>query len=464
MAGNTFGSIFRVTTFGESHGNGLGVIIDGCPAGIKIDAAKIQEALDKRRPGAAINGIKTAAVTQRSEPDQAEILSGVFEGISEGTPISIVIRNTSQHSKDYGNLVNTFRPGHADYTYDSKYGFRDYRGGGRASGRETAARVAAGAVAAMILEQSGISVTAYTLRAAGISCTKKDFSNIAQNTMRAPDNEAAKLMEDKIEEFRKNGDSAGGIIECVVKGVPAGLGEPVFDNEKVKEGIVIVPDELYFLPNSNLKRMAKFYESYYKSFSRKRFDALVETFRFDKEKTLSKLSKGMKRQAAMILALSVRPKYLLFDETFDGLDPMVRQAFKQIIIKDVEDNNTTVIFTSHSLRELEGVCDTLAFINNDTVVFSGDIISIQNSMFKIQVVFKEEFDKDTFEGMEILGFEKNGSVANMIVKGDREEIEQKIKAMNPVLFDVVMLNLEEIFNYQVGASGYSFDMSLLEEE
>lgn len=240
--------------------------------------------------------------------------------------------------------------------------------------------------------------------------------------------------------------------------------EPVFDNEKVKEGIVIVPDELYFLPNSNLKRMAKFYESYYKSFCRKRFDALVETFRFDKEKTLSKMSKGMKRQAAMILALSVRPKYLLFDETFDGLDPMVRQAFKQIIIKDVEDNNTTVIFTSHSLRELEGVCDTLAFINNDTVVFSGDIISIQNSMFKIQVAFKEEFDKDTFEGIEILDFEKNGSVANMIVKGDREEIEQKIKAMNPMLFDVVMLNLEEIFNYQVGASGYSFDMSLLEEE
>lgn len=241
-------------------------------------------------------------------------------------------------------------------------------------------------------------------------------------------------------------------------------GEPVFDNEKVKEGIVIVPDELYFLPNSNLKRMAKFYESYYKSFSRKRFDALVETFRFDKEKTLSKMSKGMKRQAAMILALSVRPKYLFFDETFDGLDPMVRQAFKQIIIKDVEDNNTTVIFTSHSLRELEGVCDTLAFINNDTVVFHGDIISIQNSMFKIQVAFKEEFDKDTFEGIEILDFEKNGSVANMIVKGDREEVEQKIKAMNPMLFDVVMLNLEEIFNYQVGASGYSFDMSLLEEE
>lgn len=229
MAGNTFGSIFRITTFGESHGTGLGVIIDGCPAGIPVKLEKIQEALDKRRPGAAVNGIKTAAVTQRNEPDKAEILSGVFEEKSEGTPIAIEIRNTSQHSKDYGNLVNTFRPGHADYVYDAKYGFRDYRGGGRASGRETAARVAAGAVAAMFLESQGISVKAYTLKAAGIKCSKKDFSQIEQNSMRAPDNEAAKLMEAKIEEFRSKGDSAGGIIECVVQGVPAGLGEPVFD-------------------------------------------------------------------------------------------------------------------------------------------------------------------------------------------------------------------------------------------
>ncbi len=229
MAGNTFGSIFRITTFGESHGTGLGVVIDGCPAGIPIKLEKIQEALDKRRPGAAVNGIKTAAVTQRNEPDKAEILSGVFEEKSEGTPIAIEIRNTSQHSKDYGNLVNTFRPGHADYVYDAKYGFRDYRGGGRASGRETAARVAAGAVAAMFLESKGISVKAYTLKAAGIKCDKKDFSQIEQNSMRAPDNEAAKLMEAKIEDFRSKGNSAGGIIECVVQGVPAGLGEPVFD-------------------------------------------------------------------------------------------------------------------------------------------------------------------------------------------------------------------------------------------
>lgn len=229
MSGNTFGTIFKVTTFGESHGAGLGVIIDGCPAGITINQSKIQAALDKRRPGAAINGIKSSAVTQRNEPDQAEILSGVFEEKSEGTPISIIIRNTSQHSKDYGNLVNTFRPGHADYAYDAKYGFRDYRGGGRASGRETAARVAAGAIAAMILEEYGIKTTAYTLKAAGIQCTKKDFAAIEQNTMRAPDNEAAKLMEEKVDEYRRNGESTGGIIECVVKGVPAGLGEPVFD-------------------------------------------------------------------------------------------------------------------------------------------------------------------------------------------------------------------------------------------
>ena len=134
MSGNTFGSIFRVTTFGESHGVGLGVVIDGCPAGLSIDVDKIQAALDKRRPGAAVNGQKSASVTARNEPDRAEILSGVFEGKAEGTPIAIVIRNTSQHSSDYGNLVNTFRPGHADFTFDQKYGFRDYRGGGRASG------------------------------------------------------------------------------------------------------------------------------------------------------------------------------------------------------------------------------------------------------------------------------------------------------------------------------------------
>lgn len=229
MSGNTYGTIFKVSTFGESHGEALGVVVDGCPAGLAIDTLKIQQALDRRRPGAAINGIKSASVTARNEPDTAEILSGVFEGKAEGTPISILIRNTSQHSKDYGNLENTFRPGHADFSYDAKYGFRDYRGGGRSSGRETAARVAAGAVAAQILENAGISVKAYTLKAAGIKAEKINLSEIEQNSMRAPDNEAAKKMEQKIEELRQNRDSAGGIVECIINGCPAGLGEPVFD-------------------------------------------------------------------------------------------------------------------------------------------------------------------------------------------------------------------------------------------
>lgn len=229
MSGNTFGKIFRVTTFGESHGDGLGVVIDGCPAGLSIDINEIQKALDRRRPGAGINGQKSASVTARNEPDRAEIVSGVFEGKSEGTPILILIRNTSQHSSDYGNLVNTFRPGHADWTFDQKYGFRDYRGGGRASGRETAARVAAGAVAQMILNHFGIKVKAWTKKAAGISCTIFDESAIDQNSLRACDNEAAAKMEAKIDELRRKGDSAGGIVECMIQGVPAGLGEPVFD-------------------------------------------------------------------------------------------------------------------------------------------------------------------------------------------------------------------------------------------
>ena len=229
MSGNTFGTIFRVTTFGESHGDGLGAVIDGCPAGLAIDKNKIQEALNRRRPGAAANGELNAAVTARKEADEVAILSGIFEGKAEGTPIALVIKNTSQKSKDYSNLEHTFRPGHADFTYFEKYGVRDWRGGGRSSGRETAARVAAGAVAQALLEQAGISVTAYTLRAAGIQCTKIDLSEIEKNPMRAPDSKTAEKMSAKIAELRAQGDSAGGIIECVITGVPAGLGEPVFD-------------------------------------------------------------------------------------------------------------------------------------------------------------------------------------------------------------------------------------------
>ena len=222
MSGNTFGKLFKITTFGESHGAGLGVVIDGIPSNIKIDEAKIQSALDRRRPGQSSKSGDNAAVTSRKEADKLEILSGIFQGYSTGTPISINIRNTSQHSRDYGNLATSYRPGHADYTFDAKYGIRDYRGGGRSSGRETCARVAAGSVAMQVLEEklgSGFSIKAYTLEAAGIRCKSIDYSVIEENALRAPDLEAASFMEEKIAEIRKQGDSAGAIIECVIDGI-----------------------------------------------------------------------------------------------------------------------------------------------------------------------------------------------------------------------------------------------------
>ena len=224
MSGNTFGSIFRVTTFGESHGAGLGCIIDGCPAGIDFDENFLQHEMDRRKPGA-----KSAAVTNRKEDDKAEVLSGVFEGKTTGTPIAILVRNANQHSKDYSNIMDKFRPGHADFSFHEKYGIRDYRGGGRSSGRETCARVAAGAFAKMFLKTMNISITAYTKKAGGIEGTKVDFSEIENNQRRAADKDAALLMQKKIEDFHREGNSCGGIVECVVKGLPAGLGEPVFD-------------------------------------------------------------------------------------------------------------------------------------------------------------------------------------------------------------------------------------------
>lgn len=224
MAGNTFGEAFKVTTFGESHGAALGCVIDGCPAGLAVDGAFLQAELDRRRPGQG-----GAAVTTRKESDTAEILSGVFEGMSTGTPIAILIRNTSQRSGDYSNIQDKFRPGHADYSYLAKYGIRDYRGGGRSSGRETAARVAAGAVAKLLLAQSGIRITAYTRKAAGIACGEVDLSAIEKNPLRACSLAAATQMQEAVERLRKEGNSAGGIVECRVTGVRAGLGEPVFD-------------------------------------------------------------------------------------------------------------------------------------------------------------------------------------------------------------------------------------------
>ena len=229
MAGSSFGTFFKITTFGESHGAALGVVVDGCPSGIPLNETIIQKELDRRRPGHH-DGQFNASVTARKEADACQILSGVFEGRTTGTPIAILIPNTSQHSKDYDALKDTFRPGHADYTYTQKYGIRDHRGGGRSSGRETAARVAAGAVAkAFLTASTEISVTAFTLRAAGISCQTIDLSVIEQNPLRAADLTAAEAMAQRIDQLRRQGDSAGGLVQCQVTGVPAGLGEPVFD-------------------------------------------------------------------------------------------------------------------------------------------------------------------------------------------------------------------------------------------
>ena len=225
MSGNTFGEIFRVTTFGESHGEALGCIIDGCPAGLNLDLDFLQSEMDRRKPGAKNN----KAVTSRSENDIAHVLSGTFEGKTTGTPIAIAIVNSNQHSSDYENIKDKFRPGHADYTFFNKYGFRDYRGGGRSSGRETCARVAAGAVAKLLLKQENISIKAYTKSIGNIQGNRVDFDFIEKNSLRAADRDAFTEMEKLVTQIQKEGDSIGGVIECVIKGCKAGLGEPVFD-------------------------------------------------------------------------------------------------------------------------------------------------------------------------------------------------------------------------------------------
>lgn len=225
MAGSSYGTIFRITTWGESHGAGVGVVIDGCPAGLPLSEKDIQKYLNRRKPG------QSKFTTQRKESDQAEILSGVFEGRTTGTPISILVRNQDQKSRDYSNIMSTYRPGHADYTFDAKYGFRDYRGGGRSSGRETIGRVAAGAVACKILESLGIQVMAYTKSIGPISIPEQDYdySVITDNTLYMPNNQYAEKASAYLEECIRSQDSSGGIIECRVEHMPAGIGETVFE-------------------------------------------------------------------------------------------------------------------------------------------------------------------------------------------------------------------------------------------
>lgn len=224
---NTYGKLFRITTFGESHGAAVGVIVDGCPAGLDISAAEIQHALDRRRPG------QSKITTPRQEEDKVTILSGVFEEKTQGTPIAMVVNNKDQHSHDYSHIQHAFRPSHADYTYTAKYGTRDYRGGGRSSARETVARVAAGALAAKLLQKYGISINAYVSQVGKIklnkSYTELDLDQIDANIVRCPDGATAARMIGLIEEARDNLDTIGGVVSCVIQGVPAGLGEPVFD-------------------------------------------------------------------------------------------------------------------------------------------------------------------------------------------------------------------------------------------
>lgn len=224
---NTIGKLFTFTSFGESHGKGIGGIIDGCPAGIELDEAFVQKELDRRKPG------QSSIATPRKEDDKVEFLSGIFEGKTTGTPIAFIIWNQNQQSDDYNHLKEVYRPSHADYTYQQKYGIRDHRGGGRSSARETAARVVAGAVAKLALKQLGIEITAFTSQVGHIAMTQTietaDLSLIEDNIVRCPQPEVAVKMIEYISELKKEGDSIGGVISCVIKGVPLGLGEPVFD-------------------------------------------------------------------------------------------------------------------------------------------------------------------------------------------------------------------------------------------
>lgn len=225
MAGSSFGTIFRITTWGESHGKALGVVIDGCPAGLALEESDIQKYLDRRKPGTS------ALTTPRKEDDTVEILSGIFEGRTTGTPISLMVRNTSQISKDYSEIASYYRPGHADYTFDEKYGFRDYRGGGRSSGRETIGRVAAGAIACKILEQLGIRVKAYTRSIGPITIQKENYDESLRLAVPTamPDAAANEQAIEYLAKARENCDSVGGSMECLVEGLPAGIGDPVFE-------------------------------------------------------------------------------------------------------------------------------------------------------------------------------------------------------------------------------------------
>ena len=239
-------------------------------------------------------------------------------------------------------------------------------------------------------------------------------------------------------------------------------GAPVYENPSVKARIAYVSDELYFLPGASINRMKKLYASLFGSFSKERCNFLIKSFQLDPAAPINSFSKGMRRQAAVLLALSCRPDYIFFDETFDGLDPVMRGLVKSLICEDVAERGATAIITSHSLRELEDTCDQLALLHKGGLVMESDIQNLKTSLFKAQIALGCDYDQNTFSGIDILQFHKSGSVANMIIRGDREEAVAKLRAMEPLLLDVLPLSLEEVFTFELRERGYSFE-SVIEE-
>lgn len=233
-------------------------------------------------------------------------------------------------------------------------------------------------------------------------------------------------------------------------------GMPVYDSPEVKEKVVFVPDDLFFLPHASMDRMAELYEANYAKFNRTRYAELSDGFGLDRKANIGTFSKGMRRQAAIILALSTMPDYILFDETFDGLDPVMRNLVRKVIYGDVEERNATAVISSHSLRDLEDTCDQLALLHKGGLIFESDIENLKTNLFKVQFAFAGDYDKRVLDGFEVLSWVKKGSVANAIVRGDREAVRAKLTADSPLLLDILPLTLEEIFIHEMEALGYAF--------
>ncbi|MBQ5810573.1 MAG: ABC transporter ATP-binding protein [Clostridia bacterium] len=232
--------------------------------------------------------------------------------------------------------------------------------------------------------------------------------------------------------------------------------KPIYENPEAKSRIILVPDELFFLQGASMNRMASLYKSIYRDFDTDRFKELTAAFGLDPKKNIATYSKGMRRQAATILSLSAKPQYIFFDETFDGLDPIMRNLVKKIICEDVMDRKATAVITSHSLRELEDTCDQLALLHKGGLVLESDVQNLKTSLFKVQIAFSDEYDKSRFDGIDILTFNKKGSVSNFIVRGNKDETKQKLSALCPIILDVLPLSLEEVFTWEMEALGYSF--------